>query len=262
MVGVCAAANSYRHGFVILAPAGGAISNFTFTDNYSYNVDLALDIQATYNNNSGGTISNNILIGKGLGETEQGTGLFLGADNASYSNAAINIYNNVIGSDDASGNALFVGRYNNSNITLKNNIIYHSAGGNVCSINADLAAYLTTVYNIWYSSGATPFYDKGTARNFAGWKTSSSQDAHSINADPLFVSAASGNFNLQPLSPAIDKGVAVQLYGVGPTVYWAAPDIGSYEFRKIIPVTKPKKIIFDTPEPPCASTNAACYVQE
>ena len=232
MVGVCAAANSYRHGFTVVPPAGGAISNFTFKGNYAYNVDLGLDIQASNNNILNGSITNNIFIGKGLGQTEQGTGLFLGADNASYTNAAINIYQNTIISEDASGQALFVGRYNNTNITLKNNIIKNSAGGLAVKVTAS-GPYLTQDYNNFYSSAADAFYDKTEAINFTEWKTASSQDANSVFSDPLLTPT----YTIPGNSPAIGSGVLITgLHDqatpttdyAGTAVTWG-PSIGAYQ---------------------------------
>jgi hypothetical protein len=50
-------------------------------------------------------------------------------------------------------------------------------------------------------------WDADNYATWADWKTNSSQDAHSVNADPLFVSPATGDFHLQAASPAIDSGV-------------------------------------------------------
>lgn len=196
-----AADTTYRHGYAV---ANGC-TNWTLTKSKAWNVDLALDVQATSASNSNGTVTHNILIGKDAGQSEDGTGLFLGAVDASYSNSAINIYNNVIISEDADGDALYVGRYNASDIILKNNILYNSNAGNVYGSHADLAVYLTTDYNLWYSTKESPFNDKGTARTFAEWKTASSQDAHSVFADPLFRSAT--DYRLRAGSPAINKGM-------------------------------------------------------
>ena len=73
------------------------------------------------------------------------------------------------------------------------------------------------------------------------------------------------NLMLKSNSPAIDAGIATltkaQAEAAGVTVYGAAPDIGAYEFRKIESTIVPMPIIFDAPQPPCLSTNAACYVQ-
>jgi hypothetical protein len=216
-------AGSYRHGYAFV----DGQTNFSITRTHAYNVDMALDIQASLASNSTGTVAYNLFVGKEAGDTEDGTGIFLGAANASYSNSAINIYNNVIISEDVDGDSVYVGLYNASDVVLKNNILYNSASGNVYGSYADL----TTDYNLWYSAKASPFNDKGTARTFAEWKTASSQDANSKSADPLFRSAT--DFRLKAGSPAINTGVAID--GLTTDILGkpirGLPDIGCYEFQ-------------------------------
>ena len=73
------------------------------------------------------------------------------------------------------------------------------------------------------------------------------------------------DYSLVSNSPAVESGVAAMTYAeaqaAGVTVYGAAPDIGAYEYRKMESTIVPRPIIFDAPQPPCVSTNAACYVQ-
>jgi hypothetical protein len=63
--------------------------------------------------------------------------------------------------------------------------------------------------NVYYKSGSDSiayFKDYGS-QNLAAWKVSSSQDAGSLNSDPLFTNAAGGDFTLQASSPCRDAGV-------------------------------------------------------
>ena len=67
--------------------------------------------------------------------------------------------------------------------------------------------------------------------NWAAWQTHA--DSHGINADPLFVNAAGGNFRLQAGSPCIDKGIDMGLSEdyFGSTVpQGLGVDIGAYEY--------------------------------
>ena len=66
----------------------------------------------------------------------------------------------------------------------------------------------------------------------AAWVSAMSQDAHSIDDDPLFVSST--NFNLQAASPAKDIGVQLGLTtDYAGTTRGYLPDIGAYEYEDI-----------------------------
>ena len=95
--------------------------------------------------------------------------------------------------------------------TIKNNII-HTAGTYL--IWQSLATGAIDInYNCYYDSDYTnKFYWYDTAYStFANWKTASSQDANSLEADPLMTDPASGDFTLLVTSPCIDAGVDVGL---------------------------------------------------
>ena len=120
-----------------------------------------------------------------------------------------------------------------TNSTFKNNII-HTASGKLFFIeNGNPVAGLTSDYNLFYPDAAAAFTYGGSSTNFADYKTASSKDAHSLNSDPLFVSAATGDFRLKGNSPAKNAGVDVSLTTdyAGKTVpFGAAPDMGAYEW--------------------------------
>lgn len=198
---------TYRHGFCF-APSSGTLSNFTVDSCLSKNVDIALDIQATSGNNSNGLITKNILIGKGAGQTERGTGLFLGSTNASFSNSLIDVYKNIIATEDALGQAIFVDLYNNANIKLRYNILVNFSGGNVYSCTAG-APFLDSDYNLFWSTKDKPFNIGGVDYTFAEYQALSGKDAHSIFADPKFVDALNGDYHLQPTSPCLNAGTTI-----------------------------------------------------
>jgi hypothetical protein len=52
---------------------------------------------------------------------------------------------------------------------------------------------------------------EGSDYNWSEWKINSNQDAHSINADPLFNNIDEKDFTLQFHSPAINAGINVGL---------------------------------------------------
>ncbi len=91
---------------------------------------------------------------------------------------------------------------------VKNNIVY--AGG-VRAVDAASETGTAFDYNDYFSASGMPFNWGGTAYSLSGWQTASSQDAHSLSADPGLVNASplssTGNYSLLAVSPAIDAGV-------------------------------------------------------
>jgi len=162
-------------------------------------------------------ISYNVIINPGgNGISNQKTGL--GGD----------IYNNTIyGANDgiSVGNA-------NTGTNVKNNIIVNSVDDGL-TINAGATNY-THQYNLIYNSGGTD------------WDGAATQQSNDVNADPLFVDAASDNFNLLPLSPARNAGTpqgstpyssaTADMNGFtvtcasGKARYGGRLDMGAYEF--------------------------------
>lgn len=202
-------ANNYRHGFVLQGYSAAAASGWVFRYNYSYNVDVGLDLQADVADVSNNQIYYNLLIGKARGESgNNGYGLLMAASNVLYANSGNSIYNNMIGTELADVAPIFFGQYTAITNVVKNNIFVHFAGGDVLTLS-DLGAtpYPTSDYNLWYSTKASPFNDKGTARTFTEWKTASLQDAHSKNSDPLFRSTS--DYRLRAGSPACWSGTDV-----------------------------------------------------
>ena len=91
-------------------------------------------------------------------------------------------------------------------------------------------------------------WDK-VAKTYADMETSYGSSTHSVQMDPLFVDAPSGNFHLQSTSPCINKGVNVELTNdfEGNTIN-AQPDIGAYEFYLLpTPIYKSSAIENTTP---------------
>ena len=141
------------------------------------------------------------------------------------------IYNNIV--YNSSGYGLFIGQgADSANVIAKNNLIAVSSG----KLVGHLVSTTDTIdNNCYYDTDYTnKFYWNGTDYStFADWKTASSQDAHSVNADPLFTNPATSDFTLQALSPCINAGVDVGLtrdYEGTLVPQGAAPDMGAYEF--------------------------------
>lgn len=145
--------------------------------------------------------------------------------------------------------------------TVKNNITQgHSTEILITSDFVTNAVTLVSDYNLFYDSrGGTAFHYGGTDYNFADYKTASSLDGNSINADPLLTSL----YKLSQNSPAVDSGVAITGLHTGSTIvggdaagnmrlYGSGIDMGAYERVKKLdgpPVLGGAGIfIFETPK--------------
>src|SRR5262249_25455384 len=104
-------------------------------------------------------------------------------------------------------------------LVLRNNII--QAAGNIGYTDAGF----DVDYNVFWGGGTIQGFGIG---------------AHSVIADPQFVSAPNGDLHLKSTSPAIDRGVdlgystdfegsSVPIDGNGDGL--ARPDAGAFEFR-------------------------------
>jgi len=112
----------------------------------------------------------------------------------------VKIYNNTY--YNMAGGFYLLGLGTGSSATFKNNITYVK-DWYVLGITGALIAD----NNLYYGSGrGTPFYIDGVQKTWAQWQAAG-YDAHGLIADPLYVSAASGDFSLQSASPAINAGV-------------------------------------------------------
>jgi len=79
-------------------------------------------------------------------------------------------------------------------VDIRNNIFWPNTGSayarGCCNVTFGGAGTITN--NLWYGSGATPSFSSA-----------------SVNANPNFVNASSGDFHLQAGSPAIGAGTSV-----------------------------------------------------
>jgi hypothetical protein len=112
------------------------------------------------------------------------------------------VYNNTV-YGPSNANAAISQTATSTGALVKNNIFWTGAYATVDAGSETTSAY---DYNDYFSASGTPFNWGGTAYNFANWKTNSSQDSHSLNADPKLANGSSRNFTLLAGSPAIDAG--------------------------------------------------------
>lgn len=139
-------------------------------------------------------------------------------------------------------------------IDVRNNIVKKVSSAAICHGCGSGSPSLLTVtydYNV-YDDGASQtkiglWAGVGTL-NFADWKTQCSCDSHSINADPLFVNAGSGDFHLQSGSPAKNTGISIGSvtsdFSGTSRPQGAAYEIGAYEFIESQPGPPKPYIVF------------------
>lgn len=150
------------------------------------------------------------------------------------------LYNNVAYGNVQEPNRLLRGEFlihdvesRTSNILVKNNIAFATSADTYAiyvSSYASGSAGLDISSNCWYrATGDWWFYDSGGGSSLATWngKTGVGTD---INADPLFVDAANGDFHIKKDSPCRNAGIDVGLMQDydGKQVHQPA-DIGTYE---------------------------------
>ncbi len=146
-------------------------------------------------------------------------------NNTLYSNSALNpyaIFFNVIAGTD--------------NVKIKNNIVIsYSINNQEIKDGNDNVTNLISDYNLWYEtldSNGPKFDVAGIEYNFTDWKATS-QDSHSIAADPLL----NTDYTLKSNSPCIDAGVNVGIRddytgNPRPDLGEGNCDIGAFEMRK------------------------------
>jgi hypothetical protein len=150
-----------------------------------------------------------------------------------FSESTATLYNSVIDNNSVStsnrGDVNFRGT---GTYTFKNNII--SNAKSTKEIFRTGTHTLISDNNLVYNTRAINIYNLNGYVTWAAYKTSSSQDSHSLNANPLFISTS--NYNLQSTSTAINAGTPV---GVGTdyaqNAFASIPDIGAYEANSSAP---------------------------
>lgn len=141
------------------------------------------------------------------------------------------IYNNTIVSAAARG--IYIPSTGTSGWKIKNNII-SIQGALPCITIVAAASVAECDYNCYWNPAADPimWHWNGTdytKSQFAAYQAASGLDAHSIVADPVFVSAS--NFHLQVTSPCRGAGVALGFATDYDNITLpASPAIGAYEY--------------------------------
>ena len=153
------------------------------------------------NNETDDQVYYNLIWNWGTGGVDGGVNVF----NAT----GTKVYNNTCHGETGGDYAIHL-ESGGSGTEVKNNISHNPITSHI-RVESGTETGFVSDNNLFFPDGAGMFNWLGTTSDFAGWKTNSSQDANSVNADPLLVDPANDDFHLQSTSPAIDAGANVSL---------------------------------------------------
>jgi len=180
-------------------------------------------------------ISNNMITGfetQGASPTGEITALSL---NSNMSNivVAFNSINMINLSADATSSIIYTAvNHLDGNLVLKNNIIKSSETDFDNTLVSTSTITVDMDYNMYLTSSRFGSMLGNWTNDLATWQSTTTQEAHSVSADPMFVSES--DLHLQTSSFAEAKGVpvvGVTLDFDGQTRNANTPDIGADEFE-------------------------------
>lgn len=227
---------------------------------FDYWLEVSSEVRYNYGYHSGGAaypggtglkLHNNVFnldgAGPGIGGSHEQ------ATNSPAPDAGPNlIYNNVIYNFKNYG--FYSGSNVSSGVVFRNNILIVTSNTQAL---VQLNPGVDADYNSYYCTAGSPkgwFWNNVNYSTLAGFRAASGQDAHSIYADPQFLSAnplSAADFRLKLTSPCINKGLDLKLAGLLSSAQeykdylgtlipqGAGPDIGAYEkiFSPVLPPT-------------------------
>jgi hypothetical protein len=134
---------------------------------------------------------------------------------ANASSNAVLFYNNTVAGLRDQG----IRSVDSATVTAKNNVFDHAGGAGADTMIYDATGNGTYDYNDFWSRGAEDagqFYDGSWHATLAAWQASSSQDANSIEDDPVLSDVDNDEYWPVAGSPCLDSGL-----DLGDTYKWA-----------------------------------------
>ena len=155
----------------------------------------------------------------------------------------ITIVNNTLFQNDTknTGSGELQVQYYATNNVFKNNIVYATSQGLFINNYTNSEPSPVDVdYNVYFSSlnsASGDFLWNGTDHTgFAPYQSATGEDSHSQYVDPLFLSLTTPNLQVQPPSPAVNKGInlgsaieGVLDFAGNPRLPGSTVDIGAYQ---------------------------------
>jgi hypothetical protein len=152
------------------------------------------------------------------------------------------VNNSLLGNDTKNtGSGELQVQYYATNNVFENNIVYATAQGLfINNYTNSEASPVAADYNLYFSSvsssSANYVWNGASETGFATYQSATGQDAHSLYADPQYLSLTTPNLQVQPASPAVGAGTnlgptiegTVDFAG-NPRVPVASIDIGAYQ---------------------------------
>lgn len=238
----------YGGGYAAGIYVDGGI-NITVENNMSYSNDVGIEIGCENN----GRVSSGMIVRNNLVFNNDKRGIGIGGYDfpATGKVTTSSVLNNTCFNNDTEGTGEGELTIEYTEDCMFNNNIFYSSNNNKLMI--------TTVgngsgnqfdYNLWYAPGGisstTIDYNGTVYTGFAAYQSGTGQDAHSLFANPSFVSASLPipDLHLQPGSPALDAGDPAFVPDSNETDYegnerilGARVDCGAYEKNQIIVTT-------------------------
>jgi len=211
-------------------------TNITIEGNRVYHCNIGMEVTSEHGNGDGSyvTVQNNLIYNNDV------TGLGLGGyDEQRGSSHHNTIVNNTFFHNDSlqDGNGELLLDYDVHDNVIENNIFFANDQGLLIGNPYTQNSNNTLDYNLYFSPlGADDSawqWQSVTHQGFDAYRRATSNDVHSLFADPRFVDEAAPDLHLRADSPAID----VADLAVAPDADFAGhyrpigagPDIGAYE---------------------------------
>jgi hypothetical protein len=181
-------------------------------------------------------VRNNLFYSNGV------AGLSIGGQTKVGSASNVTVVNNTFYNNGTYGSNVSLGEFTTGiNLTgvniFENNIAY--AGPTGVLVKAVTTTSLTLDYNVYYSTASPSWiWSSPTYTSFASYQSATAQDAHSLYANPQFLSITTTppNLDISSTSPANDVGINLGSSVVGAVdfagnarVQGARIEIGAYE---------------------------------
>jgi parallel beta-helix repeat protein len=191
-------------------------TNITIERNLVYNTDIGIELASEHAGKSTSfiTVRNNIVRGSLV------VGISIGGyDTQRGSTQNCVIVNNTLFQNDTtqSGTGELNLQYDTRNNTIKNNIFYANAQNLFISNGFTQNTGNLVDSNIYYApggaTGSTWNWKNVEYTSFAAYRQATGNDAHSLFANPLFVSLTAPDLHLQTGSPAVNAGESLAAAG-------------------------------------------------